>query len=118
MVTIFGEATSIADDAASGVRMILLDSNGNASEVVGAARLYRSSSIEHAAQVTPDSLVLWQKDELIQVDTRAIDVNAAPTGTYRIWFRVRRLRDERPAQDAGDIVFVATPLSDIIQRTR
>jgi hypothetical protein len=100
-MTVNGEATSLTAFADTGVRVALTDPAGNLLEFVGVPRILKTGAARHAAQCTPDSLVVWKSTEVLQWLHQQLDTNAAPTAAPVYLIRVRRLRDE-PANSMTD----------------
>jgi hypothetical protein len=92
--------------ADAGIHCHLSDAGNNVVEAIGVGHVKKVGGTAHAAQVTPDSLVVWKQDETVRFLSQALDTNAAPTAIWFVRIRVRRVRDVR--QDTPGIAQIPT----------
>lgn len=92
----FSIGTAIVDAVAlaRGWRLVVLSTSGQVVDIVGVERIFRVSTTAFAAYQSPDPLVLWRQNEVMQTQIPELDTGAAGTGVYRITFKVVRVKPQ------------------------
>lgn len=97
MVLVIDIATAVAPENL-GIQALIQSAASGAVDFAGMARFSKISATRVGAYISPDPLVIWKENELLQLQYPELDSNASPTDDHVVYVKTVRVR---PQEDRG-----------------